>query len=90
MNVVKFYECLSISEKKQLQYLLKKEKIELSNEMFVRDWVYKVEASVRLINILISKWGREDKLVSDITAEEFFTIRNSGQKSWCEFEELRG
>ena len=90
MNVIKFYECLSTSEKKQLQYLLKKEKVEASNEMFVRDWIEKVEPSARLANILYSKYGREDKLISDITAEEFFSIRNSGQKTWCEFEELRG
>lgn len=90
MNVVKFYECLSTSEKKQLQYLLKKEKIEASNEIFVRDWVYKIKPSTRLFSILIGKWGREDKLVSDITAEEFFAIRNAGPKAWREFEELRG
>jgi len=90
MNVIKFYECLSTSEKQQLQYLLKKEKVEASNEMYVRDWIHKVQPSVRLHNILSFRYGTEDKLVSDITYEEFFSIRNSGQKTWCEFEELRG
>lgn len=90
MDIARLYECLSMDEKKQLLYLLKKEKVEDSKQMFVRDWVDKIEPSVRLRNLLMAKWRRENKLVSEVTAEEFFTIRNAGQKSWCEFEELRG
>jgi hypothetical protein len=90
MDISKFYNCLTPAEKKQLSFLIKNDKVKSSNEMFVRDWVHHVDLSVRLINVLMGKWSKADKLVSDITAEEFFSIRNAGVKAWQEFQLLRG
>jgi hypothetical protein len=92
MDILKMYECLSSDEKKQLMYLLKKERIQDAELMRVRDWCRKAQVSVRLYQILLKTWGKDcdTKLVSDITKQEFFAIRNAGQKTWEEFTELRG
>jgi len=92
MDILKLYECLSSDEKNQLMYLLKKERIQDSELMKVRDWCSKVNVSGRLNNVLLWQWGRDcdTKLVSDITKQEFLAIRNAGKKTWQEFIELRG
>lgn len=67
-----------------------------ATQMTVRDWVYKATEkrliSVRLFNILMIGWGRyEDciEIISDITKDEFLSIRNAGEKTWNEFNKLR-
>ena len=84
-----YHHCFTDSDKRYLAYLLKKEKVKASNELLIHDWLYKVDASIRLRNVIHSCYDN-NIFPSQITKEMFLSNRNSGIKTWREFEELRG
>ncbi len=91
MKISKLYELLTIEEKSELYNLIKQERLSNTFSMNVYDWCDTVNMSVRLYNILMSKFqNKPDKLVFDITQQEFFSIRHAGKKTWDEFILLRG
>jgi hypothetical protein len=91
MNLYTFYHnCLNDSDKRYLAHLLKKEKVKASTELLIKDWIWKVDCSVRLTNILKCYYSDIDIYPSQITKEMFLSNRNSGITTWREFEILRG
>lgn len=89
MNILKLYPCLSEEEKKTLFALLQKENRnnrEILNELTGREWVFNVDASVRLLNVIKSNFA--DTKIKDITNVDL--RKHTGKKSLAEFNELRG
>jgi len=85
-----YHYCLDSSDKRYLAYLLKKEIIKASNELIIKDWINTVDISCRLRNILLGNYCDESIYPSQITKQMFLSLRNTGIKTWREFEELRG
>jgi hypothetical protein len=92
MDIVNFYNCLSDNEKSILYRLLKDEKTKSAEEIHIEDWAEKADISVRLFNILKSRFSKSkcNKTAHDITFSDFMGIRGAGQKSWHEFTLARG
>jgi hypothetical protein len=84
-----YHHCFTDIDKRYLAYLLKKEKVKASNELLIHDWLHKVDASIRLRNV-IHRFYDNNIFASQITKEMFLSHRNVGISTWEEFEELRG
>ena len=73
-----------------------KDKLECNKNTKVQDWDKLSLCSTRLCNVLTSKHLNEFnqeyriKYIEDLTKKQFKKIRNAGQFSWTEFENLRG
>lgn len=91
-------EVMKFMKTDELEYLeeVKQELLKIqASQITVRDWVYKATEkrliSVRLFNILTRGWRYKDdiEIISDITRDEFLSVRNAGEKTWDEFSRLR-
>lgn len=94
MNIKTFLNSLSTEEKEEIFIELKNEFFDLEyNDLRLSIFIDKYEKELysRTINILkdpfIQYYG--DLLVSNIKKSDFMKIRNSGMKSWLNFEEVR-
>jgi len=90
MELYKLYHnCFTDEDKRHLARWLKKEKVKASNELLIHDWIKTVEASIRLRNVITSRYDN-NIFPSQITKEMFLSHRNVGITTWEEFKELRG
>jgi hypothetical protein len=94
MDIEKFVESLTTSEKSKIYYLLQKD-IPLKKDIKIMEWlnipyIYQ-NISMRLINVLylIIREPNENLLLSELTFEMIIKIRGGGNRTWAEFEEFR-
>jgi hypothetical protein len=84
-----YHRCFTDEDKRDLARWLKKDRVKATNELLIHDWLYKVDASIRLHNVIRSNYDN-NIFPSQITKEMFLSLRNAGIVTWREFEELRG
>jgi hypothetical protein len=94
MDIEKFVESLTTSEKSKIYYLLQKD-IPLKKDIKIIEWldipyIYQ-NISIRVINVLHSviRQTSENLLLSELTFEMIIKIRGGGNRTWAEFEEFR-
>jgi hypothetical protein len=94
MDIEKFVESLTTSEKSEIYYLLLQD-IPLKKDITIREWLdipYIVQnISMRLINVLylIIREPNENLLLSELNPEMIMRVRGGGNRTCKEFEEFR-
>lgn len=84
-----YHHCFTDEDKRNLARWLKRDRVRATNELLIHDWLNKVDASIRLINVIRANYDN-NIFPSQITKEMFLSNRNAGVVTWREFEELRG